>query len=79
MACLRMALIARDGHAPSLFTLLDGCLDYGGYVEEPDGKVNGLLYRPFCDFTNDRYKLQADVITGLDPGQLIRELGQGGS
>jgi hypothetical protein len=77
MACLRMALIARDGHAPSLFTLLDGCLDYGGYVEEPDGKVNGLLYRPFCDFTSDRYKLQADVITGLGPGQLIRELGQG--
>ena len=77
MACLRMALTARDGHAPSLFALLDGCLDYGGYVEEADGKVTGLLYRPFCDFTRDRYKLQADVITGLGPGQLIREVGQG--
>ncbi len=42
MACLRMALAARDGHAPSLFTLLDGCLEYGGYAEEPRGRVTGL-------------------------------------
>ena len=77
MACLRMALIARDGQAPSLFTLLDGCLDYGGYVEEPNGSVTGLLYRQFAEFTRDRYQLQADVITGLDPGRMIGELDQG--
>jgi Peptidase_C39 like family len=77
MACLRMALIARDGRAPSLFTLLGGCLDYGGYVEQPDGSVTGLLYRQFAEFTRDRYQLQADVITGLDPGRMLRELDQG--
>jgi hypothetical protein len=76
MACLRMALSARDGHAPSLFTLLDGCLDYGGYVEEPDGRVTGLLYRQFADFTRDRYRLRADVITDLDADRIIRELDQ---
>jgi hypothetical protein len=59
MACLRMALIARDGHAPTLFTLLSGCLKAGGYVEHPDGSVTGLLYRPFADFTRDRYQLRA--------------------
>jgi hypothetical protein len=77
MACLRMALIARDGHAPALFTLLSGCLEAGGYVEHPDGSVTGLLYRPFADFTRDRYQLQADVITDLDPSRMISELGQG--
>ena len=77
MACLRMALFARDGHAPSLFTLLDGCLEYGGYVEEPGGRVRGLLYRQFSDFTRDRYQLQADVITSLDPTRVRSELGQG--
>jgi hypothetical protein len=77
MACLRMALIARDGHAPTLFTLLSGCLKAGGYTEHPDGSVTGLLYRPFADFTWDRYQLQADVITDLDPSRMIGELGQG--
>jgi hypothetical protein len=77
MACLRMALIARDGHAPSLFALLDGCLDYGGYVEEPDGRVTGLLYQQFSDFTRERYQLQVDIITDLGPGRMIRELDQG--
>ena len=77
MACLRMALIARDGRAPSLFALLDGCLDYGGYVEEPGGRVTGLLYRQFADFTRDRYDLHADVITDLDPSRIIRECDQG--
>ena len=77
MACLKMALTARDGHAPSLFTLLSGCLDYGGYVEEPDGRVTGLLYRPFADFTHERCQLRSDVITDLNPGRITRELDQG--
>jgi hypothetical protein len=77
MACLRMALIARDGDAPSLFTLLQGCLEYGGYVEEPGGRVTGLLYRPFADFTRERYQLRADVITDLGAARLISELSQG--
>ena len=77
MACLRMALFARDGHAPSLFALLDGCLEYGGYVEEPGGGVRGLLYRQFSDFTRDQYQLQADVITSLDSGRMRSELSQG--
>jgi Peptidase_C39 like family len=77
MACLRMALSGRDGHAPSLFTLLDGCLEYGGYVEEPGGQVTGLLYRQFSDFTRARYQLQADVITSLDPVRLRSELDHG--
>jgi hypothetical protein len=77
MACLRMALTARDGHAPSLFALLDGCLAYGGYVEEPDGSVTGLLYQQFSDFTRDRYRLRADVITALGPARMIAELAEG--
>ena len=77
MACLRMALFARDGHAPSLFTLLDGCLEYRGYVEEPGGGIRGLLYRQFSNFTRDRYQLQSDVMTSLDRGRMRRELSQG--
>ena len=77
MACLRMALTARDRHAPSLFALLDGCLHYGGYVEEPGGRIIGLLYRQFADFIADRHHLPSDVITNLDPSRIICELDQG--
>jgi hypothetical protein len=77
MACLRMALTARDGHAPSLFALLTGCLAYGGYVEEPGGRVKGLLYQQFSDFTRDHCQLDADVITDLGPTRITRELDTG--
>jgi hypothetical protein len=77
MACLAMALTARDGQAPTLFTLLSGCLAYGGYVQEPGGGVKGLLYHPFSDYTRDRCQLDAEVITGLGPARLTRELDSG--
>ena len=77
MACLQMVLVARDGYAPSLFTLLEGCLEFGGYAEESNGRVTGLLYRQFSDFARDRYHLQADVITELGPNRIVRELEQG--
>ena len=77
MACLRMVLFARDGQAPSIFALLDGCLRYGGYREEPDGQIKGLFYQPFVDFVRDRYKLEAEVITQLDADRLVREFGMG--
>ena len=65
MACLRMALIARDGDAPALFTLLNGCLEAGGYVEQPDGSATGLLYRQFSDFTRDRSAMGASTSSSV--------------
>jgi len=40
MAAFRMALIARDGDAPSLYELAVGCTEYGAYVDEP-GRPRG--------------------------------------
>ena len=78
MACLRMALFARDGHAPSLFTLLGGCLEYGGYVEEPGGGVRGLLYRQFSDFTRDQLPASRPTSSpALTPGRMRSELRPG--
>lgn len=43
MACLRMALLARDGTAPTLYELAIGCLKYGAYTEtEEPGRPSGL-------------------------------------
>ena len=77
MACLRMALVARDGDAPSLYELVSGCQEYGGYVEEADGSVTGLIYRPFAAYVAGKHGLQADVITDLDAARLRAELTSG--
>ncbi|MEE1829265.1 C39 family peptidase [Streptomyces sp. BE20] len=77
MACLRMALFARDGQAPTLFDLLNGCLAYGGYVEREDGGVGGLYYRPFTEYALAAHGLQSEIITDLTPDRLVTELDQG--
>lgn len=76
MACLRMALLARDGTAPTLYELATGCLEYGAYSDEP-GRPRGLIYRPFAQYARDKHRLQADVITELSPARLITELDGG--
>jgi hypothetical protein len=76
MACFQMALLARDGAAPTLYELAVGCMEYGGYTDEP-GRPQGLIYRPFAEYARDRHGLRADVITDLDVARLTAELGQG--
>lgn len=77
MACLRMALLARDGDAPHLFDLLQGALKYRCYEERPDGSVGGMFYRPFCEFTADTYNLHSEVITDLTSSRLAAETAAG--
>ena len=76
MACFRMALLARDGTAPTLYELAIGCMDYGAYTDEP-GRPQGLIYRPFAEYARDKHGLRADVITELDPARLKAELDAG--
>jgi hypothetical protein len=76
MTCFRMALLARDGAAPTLYELAVGCMEYGGYSDEP-GRPRGLIYRPFAEYARDRHGLRAEVITDLDPARLMTELDQG--
>jgi len=76
MACFRMALLARDRAAPTLYELAVGCLEYGAYTEEP-GRPRGLIYRPFAEYARDKHGLRADVITELDAARLMAELDAG--
>ena len=47
MTCFRMALLARDGAAPTLYELAVGCMEYGGYSDEPGGP-RGLMDPPYA-------------------------------
>jgi hypothetical protein len=81
IACLRMALLARTGDAPTMFELLDGARKYGAYTEDPNtGTIRGLIYAPFVRYVTDVHPLGAEVhphltvpglLTLLDAGRLV--------
>lgn len=72
IACLRMALLARAGEAPTMFELLDGARKYGAYTEDPDtGAIHGMIYAPFVQYVLDEHPLSAEVHPNLTvPGIL---------
>ncbi|MDV5142876.1 C39 family peptidase [Streptomyces sp. SBC-4] len=78
IACLRMALRARNGHAPTLFSLLDGAVKYGAYTEDPDtGVIRGLIYAPFADYVRTDHGLTAEVHRSLPVPDLVGILDAG--
>jgi len=72
-----MALMARDGDAPTLYALLDVALKYGVYTQNSDGTVGGLFYQPFTEFVAETYSLRAEVSTDLTPDRLAAESSAG--
>ncbi|GAB2966728.1 C39 family peptidase [Streptomyces pseudoechinosporeus] len=77
IACLRMALLHRDGQAPNLFQLLAGARQYGAYVKQDDGTVKGLIYAPFATYAHDTHNLPVTVHGTLDMGELVDLLDSG--
>ena len=58
MACLRMALLARDGESPTLHALATAAHRHGAYSDEP-GAPGGLIYAPFVEFVGRELDLVA--------------------
>lgn len=77
IACLRMALLHRDGQAPSLFQLLTGARYYGAYVQQTGGEIKGLLYAPFVRYVQDTHAVRAEVHPQLDVSGLVELLDSG--
>jgi hypothetical protein len=72
MACLRMALAARGLPAPPLDVLRRAVQAEGGYVEEPDGTIRGLIYAGAISWLARAHGVEARVLldlpaTGIPP------------
>ncbi|MGF1646053.1 MAG: C39 family peptidase [Kineosporiaceae bacterium] len=76
MACLRMALLHRDGHAPPLFELLRAGLPHGTYVAE-QGTIRGLYYAPFVTYVREAHGLDGHVHHDLGADGIRREIARG--
>ena len=70
MACLQMILQHRDGTTPALLPLLRGARRHGGYVEQADGSIKGLIYAPFVNYIVDEFSLTGQVHPNLPLEQL---------
>jgi hypothetical protein len=77
MTCLQMILAHRDGHAPPLVPLTLECAARGGYVEQADGHIRGLVYAPFTAYARDAHGLDAEVRAELGVDGVRGELDAG--
>ncbi len=62
MACIRMALAARGHAAPRLLDLARACARHGGYVEQPDGTIRGLIYAPAIAWLREEWNIAAEIV-----------------
>lgn len=74
VTCFRMALEHRDGYAPPLLDLARGVREYGGYVDEGDGSITGMIYAPFAAYAGEVHGMAATVRPDLDLEELREEV-----
>jgi hypothetical protein len=62
VACLRMALAARGISPPRARDLARVLTRYGGYIEQPDGNIRGLIYAPAILWLTEAHAMPAEII-----------------
>lgn len=77
VACLRMALGARDIAPPRAFDLARELTARGGYVVQPDGAIRGLIYAPAAAWLREAHGIAAEVRVDV-PAEDIPSLVSGG-
>jgi hypothetical protein len=77
MACLRMAILHRNGQSPSLFQLLADARTYDAYTKDDNGQIRGLIYAPFAQYVKEAHGIDAVVHRELTMDNLIRSLDAG--
>lgn len=65
VACLRMVLATR-GVEMTAFDAMRALRAYGGYVEEADGAIRGLVYAPAVAWLAQAHGIAARIILDLD-------------
>lgn len=77
VACLRMALGARGIPPPRAFDLMRELARHGGYVEDADGAIRGLIYAPAVAWLREAHGIAAEVVVD-SPATAIPGLIAGG-
>ena len=76
VACLRMVLAAR-GIEVSAFDVMRALLARGGYVEDAEGAIRGLIYAPAVTWLRQAHGIAARIILDLDAAAVPALLAEG--
>ncbi|MES9605006.1 peptidase [Actinomadura sp. NPDC000929] len=77
LACLQSLLRGWTDIRLSMGELLAQALDWGCYVVEPSGKVQGLIYRPFMAWVDSQFGLHCELVEHTPIQVSHREVGPG--
>lgn len=77
LACLQSLLHGWTDVRLSMGELLALALDWGCYVVEPSGKVQGLLYRPFIAWVTSQFGFDCQLVERTPLHVSTREVGPG--
>lgn len=77
MACLQMALGARGRPIPPIHVLRRAVQAEGGYVEQPDGSIRGLIYAGAVSWLAGQ-GIEARVVLDISTAELAALVAQGG-
>lgn len=76
IACLKMILESLNISSEKLITMAKECERYGGFVINEE-TIDGLYYKPFLEYINQKYKLQGIIYAPLSIEDIICETGKG--
>lgn len=78
-ACLRMALAGRGIAPPPLLELARALAAEGGYVEQEDGWIRGLIYAGAVALLEKRYGIASEIILDVPAADIPAMLADGGA
>jgi len=76
-ACLKMILKFQTGIEHRLCDLGRKITEYGGYIHQTNGSIDGLYYKPFITYMRKEHSLQALVAVPLTFKRIRYEISQG--
>ncbi len=74
MYCLKMILKFVKDLTPSTVELAKECMDSGGYVIEENGRLSGMVYKPFKEFIKSKFNLDSEVCSFLSITRIKYEI-----
>lgn len=76
IACLKMILESLNIPSHQLILMAKECERFGGFIAK-EKEIDGLYYKPFLEYINNKYKLKGTIYSPLSVENIIYETRKG--